>query len=61
MESCPKMEASFYNTLVSFAPEVIELVEEFKEINPAPPSIEKDVASVKGKGRVRKVLGHASP
>ena len=50
----------FYNTLVSSVREVIELVEEPEEDNPAPPSNEKDVASVKGKGKGRKVVYHAS-
>jgi hypothetical protein len=56
----PKVEESHYNTLVSFAPEVIEFEEEPEDDNPAPPFNEKDVAPIKGKGRGRKVFAQAS-
>jgi hypothetical protein len=51
----PDVEAVLYNTLLSSAPEVIELKEEPKEDNPAPLFNDKDVASVKGKGKNRKI------
>ena len=53
-------EESLYGSLVSSSPEVIELEEDPKEDNPAPPFVEKDVAPVKGKGTDKKVLAHAS-
>ena len=56
----PKMEAVLYNTLVSSALEVNELEKEPKENNPAPLSNDKDVASVKGKGKGRKIVPYAS-
>ena len=56
----PDAEAYLYNSLVTSAPEVIELEEEPEEDNPAPPSHEKDVASVKGKGKGRKLVPLAS-
>jgi hypothetical protein len=48
----PVVEESLYNTLVSSAPEVIELEEEPDADIPAPPSIDKDVAPAKGKAGV---------
>jgi hypothetical protein len=56
----PEEEESLYTTLVSFAPEVIELEEEPEEDMPAPQSIEKDVAPVKAKGKGRKLVPLAS-
>ena len=56
----PVVEESLYNTLVSFAPEAIELEEEPDADIPAPPSTDKDVAPAKGKGKGKKVLAHAS-
>ena len=56
----PDAEADLYNSLVTSAPEVIELEEEPEEDNPTPPSHEKDVASVKGKGKGRKLVPLAS-
>ena len=52
----PDEEESLYNSLVSSAPEVIELEEEPEEHMPTPQSIEKDVAPVKGKGKGRKLV-----
>jgi hypothetical protein len=54
------VEETLYNNLVSSIPEVIELEEKAEENNQAPPSNEKEVAQVKGKGKGRKVVGHAS-
>jgi len=51
----PDVGESLYNNLVSFAPEVIELEDEPEKGNPAPLSNDKDVVSVKGKGKGRKV------
>ena len=55
----PKVEEVIYNNLVSCTPEVIELEEEPEKNIPALPPTEKDVASVKGKGKDRKVVAHA--
>jgi hypothetical protein len=54
----PDEEESLYSSLVSSAPDVIELEEE--PDMPAPQSIEKDVAPVKAKGKGRKLVPHAS-
>ena len=52
----PESEEPFYSSLVSKAPEVIRLEEEPKEDeNPAPPTIVKEVGSVKGKGKGKRV------
>ena len=52
----PEAEEPLYNTLVASAPEVIELEEEPEEDeNPAPPTVVKEVGSVKGKGRGKRV------
>ena len=56
----PDVEEALYGSLVNSGPDVIELDEEPDEPTPAPPSVEKDVAPVKGKGRGKKVLAHAS-
>jgi hypothetical protein len=56
----PDEEEAFYNNLVNSSPDVIELDEEPEEPTPAPPSVEKDVASVKGKGRGKKAQALAS-
>ena len=56
----PDVEESLYNSLVTSAPEVIELEEEPEEENPAPQSIQKDVTPAKGKGKGRKLVPHAS-
>ena len=56
----PDEEESLYSSLVSSGPKVVELEEEPEKENPAPPSVEKDIAPVKGKGRGKKVLAHAS-
>ena len=52
----PKVEEPLYNNLVCSSPEVIELEEESEEDdNPAPPTHEKKVAFVKGKGKGKRV------
>ena len=52
----PEEEEPLYNSLVSSAPEVIELEEEPEEDeNPAPPAIDKEVAPVKAKGKGKRV------
>ena len=52
----PEAEEALYNSLVSAAPEVIELDEEPEEDkNLAPPPILKEVGSAKGKGKYKKV------
>jgi hypothetical protein len=56
----PEVEVELYNTLVSSAPEVIELKAEREKHNPALPSNEKEVASIKIKGKGRKVVVHVS-
>ena len=56
----PDVEESLYNSLLTFVPELVELEEEPEEDNPALQSIKKDVASVKGKAKGRKVVPHAS-
>ena len=52
----PEAEMDLYNTLVSSTLEVIILKEEPEEDTPAPLSIEKDVAPLKGKGKGRKFV-----
>ena len=55
-EFVPKVEEPFYSSLVCSAPEGIKLEEEpEKNENPAPPSIVKEVASEKGKGKGKRV------
>jgi hypothetical protein len=56
----PDEEESLYDSLENFGPDVIELDEKPDEPTPAPPSVEKYVAPVKGKGRGKKVLVLAS-
>ena len=56
----PEVEEVLYNILVSSALEVIELEEESKKNNLAPPSSEKEVASIKDEGKGRKIVAHAS-
>ena len=56
----PDAETKLYNNLVSSALEVIEVEDEPEEDNPTPPSNEKNVASVKGKGKGRKLVPLAS-
>jgi len=56
----PKVEIFFYNTFVSSAPHVIELEGKPEEDNSAPPSKKKDIVPVKGKGRGKQILAHAS-
>ena len=56
----PDEEESLYSSLVSSAYEVIELEEEPEEDMRAPKSIEKDVPPIKGKGKGRKLVPHAS-
>ena len=56
----PDVEESLYNSLISSALEVIELEEESEEDNPAPPSNEKDVTSIKGNDKTKNVFAHAS-
>jgi hypothetical protein len=56
----PDEEEAFYANLVNSGPDVIELDEEPDEPTPAPPSVENDVAPVKGKGRGKKALTLAS-
>ena len=52
----PESEEALYSSLVSSAPEVIELEEEPEEDNhPAPPIIVKEVGSAKGKGKGKRV------
>jgi hypothetical protein len=51
----PDAEESLYSSLVSSGPEVIELEEDSEEDNPAPLSNDKDVASIKGKSKDKKV------
>ena len=52
----PEAEEPLYNTLVSSAPEVIELEEELEEDeNPTPPTVVKEVKSVKDKGKGKRV------
>jgi hypothetical protein len=52
----PEAEEALYSSLVSTAPEVIELEEEPEEDeNPAPPTIVKEVRSAKGKGKGKRV------
>jgi hypothetical protein len=54
------VEESLYNILITSAPEVIELEEKLEEEIPAPPTIEKEVAPVKAKGKGRKLVPLAS-
>jgi hypothetical protein len=56
----PDEEESLYGSLVNSGPDVIELDEGPDEPTLAPPSVEKDVAPVKDKGRGKKVLALAS-
>ena len=56
----PDVEESLYNSLVTSAPEVIQLEEEPEEENPPPQSIQKEVTPAKGKGKGRKLVPHAS-
>ena len=56
----PDEEEALYNSLVNSGLDVIELDEEPEEPTPAPPSVEKNVAPVKGRGRGKKALAHAS-
>ena len=56
----PDVEESLYKSFVSSVIEVIELEEELEENNPAPSYNEKEVASIKSKGKGRKVVPHAS-
>ena len=56
----PDEEEAHYGNLVNSGPDVIELDEDPDEPTLAPPSVEKDVAPVKGKGRGKNVLAHAS-
>jgi hypothetical protein len=56
----PDEEEALYNNLVNSGPDVIELDEELEEPTPAPPSVEKVVAPVKGKGRGKKAQALAS-
>ena len=56
----PDEEEAYYASLVNSGPNVIELDEEPDVPTTGPPSVEKDVAPVKGKGRGKKVLAHAS-
>ena len=52
----PESEESLYASLVSSAPEVIQLEEEPEEDHiPAPPTIVKEVGSAKGKGKGKRV------
>ena len=52
----PDVEEPLYNSLVCFALEVIELEEEpGEDENPAPPTNYKEVASVKGNGKGKRV------
>jgi hypothetical protein len=52
----PEAEETFYSSLVSSAPKVIELEEEPEEdVNPAPPTIVKEVVSTKDKGKGKRV------
>ena len=52
----PKAEEPLYSTLVSSSPQVIELEEGPEEDeNPAPPTVVKEVGSVKGKGKGKRV------
>ena len=52
----PELEEPLYNSLVCCALEVIELDEEPEEDeNPAPPIIVKEVASINGKGKGKRV------
>jgi hypothetical protein len=56
----PDEEESLYTSLVTSAPEVLELEEEPEEEMAIPQSIEKDLAPVKGKGKGRKLVPHGS-
>ena len=51
-----EVEDALYNSLVSSAPEVIELEEQLEEDNLPPPSNDKEVALLKSKGR--KIIAH---
>ena len=52
----PEAEEPLYSTLVASAPEVIELEEEPEEDeNPTPPTVVKEVGSVEGKGKGKRV------
>jgi hypothetical protein len=52
----PEVEEALFSSLVSTAPEVIELEEEPEEDeDPAPPTIVKEVGSAKGKGKGKRV------
>ena len=56
VDSYPKLKESLYSSLVSSAPEVIELEEESEEDeNQAPPTIVKEGGSAKGKRKGKKV------
>jgi len=55
----PEAEEALYSSLVSSAPEVIELEEEPKEDeNPTSPPIVKEVGSAKGKGKGKRVASN---
>lgn len=57
----PEAEESLYSSLVSSAPEVLELEEEPEEDPiPAPPPIVKELGSAKGKGKGKKVASTRS-
>jgi hypothetical protein len=52
----PEVEEPFFNSFISSVPKVIELEEEpGEDENPAPPTIIKEVGSVKGKGKGKRV------
>ena len=51
----PEAEESLYSSLVSSAPEVLELEEEPEEDHNPPPAIVKEIGSAKGKGKGKRV------
>ena len=51
----PEAEEALFSSLVSTAPEVIELDEEPEELEEEPPTIVKEVGSAKGKGKGKRV------
>ena len=52
----PDVKELFYINLVCFAPKIIELEEEpVEDENPSPPTNEKDITPVKGKGKSKRV------